>query len=127
MPEAITIVKSLVTFPVIPGAFMTLMALGVVPIDEGIASVAAPFIVPFGIPIKAFLMVLGPSKILGGLSLWGKGPMPNMFAKLGLVFASACAAYGHHVIGESVVPPIMYIGMMASLVALERSSKGKKE
>jgi hypothetical protein len=127
MPEAITVVKSLTTGVVLPGTFMTLMGLGVVPIDETMAMVATQFIGPLGIPLRTFLCVLGPCKILGGLSLWGIGPMPSAFGKIGLVIASACAAYGHHAIGDSPVPPLVYIGMMASLVALERSSKGKKE
>lgn len=106
---------------------MTLIGLGLVPVDENMLSVAAPFINPFGIPLRPFLLVLGPCKVLGVLSLWGIGPMPEWFARIGLAVASVCAAYGHSTIGESIVPPLIYFGFIGSLYALDNKEKGKKE
>lgn len=127
MPSATTIVKSLMTGIVLPGTFMTLMGLGVVPVDEKMSSMAAPFLDPFGIPVKQFFLLLGPCKILGGLSLWGIGPMPEWFARIGLIVSSVCGGYGHYFIGDSVVAPVVYLGMIGSLYFLDPNLKGKKE
>ena len=121
-----TAIKVLLTSAVIPGLFYTLMGLGIAPLDKT-AGIAAPFISPLGIPVKPFLCVLGPAKILGGLSLWGVGPMPEMIGRVGLVITALCGAYGHSVIGESPIPPMVYAGMIGGLFLLDKSvSKGKK-
>ena len=127
MPSTATIVKSLATGIVLPGTFMTLMGLGLVPIDEKMTNIAAPFLTPFGIPMKPFMCVLGPCKILGGLSLWGIGPMPAWFARIGLIISSVCGGYGHYTVGDAVVGPIVYIGMIGSLYFIDPLTKGKKE
>ena len=106
---------------------MTIMGLGLVPLDEAMIPVAAPFIDPFGIPMKGFLLVLGPCKILGVLALWGIGPMPEWIARLGLSLSATCAVYGHHSVGESVVPPLGYLALMGGLYALDSQGKGKSE
>lgn len=126
MPETTTVVKTFLTSAAIPGVFLTLMGLGVIPLDKT-EGIAAPFIEPLGIPIKPFLCVLGPAKVLGGLSLWGYGPLPEIVGRIGLMFAALCGSYGHAAIGESPVPAIVYTGLMGSLFILDKStSKGKK-
>ena len=127
MPSTATIVKSLATGIVLPGTFMTLMGLGLVPIDEKVSQMAAPFLTPFGIPFRPFMCLLGPCKILGGLSLWGIGPMPEWFARIGLLIASVCGGYGHYTIGDTLVGPIVYFGMIGSLYFIDPLTKGKKE
>mmetsp|Transcript_13311 Transcript_13311/g.27963 ORF Transcript_13311/g.27963 Transcript_13311/m.27963 type:complete len:130 (-) Transcript_13311:2727-3116(-) len=127
IPTPRTIVKALLSPSIVPGTFFTLIGLGLVPMDDGTLSVAAPFINPLGIPIRPFLLVLGPCKIMGALSLWGIGPMPEWFARGGLALSAACAAYGHSAIGESMVPGIMVIGLIGCLYALDNKEKGKKE
>eukprot|EP00531_Pseudo-nitzschia_arenysensis_P019858 CAMPEP_0116136482 /NCGR_PEP_ID=MMETSP0329-20121206/11746_1 /TAXON_ID=697910 /ORGANISM="Pseudo-nitzschia arenysensis, Strain B593" /LENGTH=128 /DNA_ID=CAMNT_0003631349 /DNA_START=87 /DNA_END=473 /DNA_ORIENTATION=+ len=127
MPDAKTTIKALATVTVFPGIYYVLMGLGIAPIEDKIEQMAAPFIEPLGIPTKPFFCFLGPCKILGGLSLWGIGPMPEIVGRLGLMLAASCGAYGHSVVGESPVPPIVYAGMIASLFLLDKStSKGKK-
>eukprot|EP00537_Pseudo-nitzschia_pungens_P016094 CAMPEP_0172402942 /NCGR_PEP_ID=MMETSP1061-20121228/56935_1 /TAXON_ID=37318 /ORGANISM="Pseudo-nitzschia pungens, Strain cf. pungens" /LENGTH=129 /DNA_ID=CAMNT_0013137127 /DNA_START=84 /DNA_END=473 /DNA_ORIENTATION=- len=126
MPTPQTIVKALMTPVGIAGSFMTLMGLGLVPVDQKVVGIAAPFLTAFGIPFRPFAVVLGSCKILGAMSLWGTGPMPEWFARIGLGFASVCAVYGHHSIGDSVVGPVVYLGLIGSLYALDSSEKGKK-
>ena len=127
MPDATTIAKTLATVPIIPGALMILMGLGLAPLDEGMAAAASPFLTPLGFPTKPFMLILGPCKILGGLSLWGIGPMPEMVGRIGLMFSAACGAYGHYKAGDPFIPPLMYIGVLGSLYYLDKSvSKGKK-
>lgn len=126
MPEATTVIKGFLSVSAIPGVFLTLMGLGVVPLDKT-QDIAAPFIGPLGIPVKPFLCVLGPAKILGVSSLWGYGPMPEIIGRLGLAFSAVCAAYGHASIDESSLPPIIYAGMVGGLFILEKSTtKAKK-
>mmetsp|Transcript_23008 Transcript_23008/g.48981 ORF Transcript_23008/g.48981 Transcript_23008/m.48981 type:complete len:128 (+) Transcript_23008:183-566(+) len=127
MPSATAIVKSLCTVSALPGLFMTLMGVGLAPVDEQIGKMAGPFIDPLGIPLRPFLCLLGPCKILGSFSLWGIGPMPEWFGRPGLMFSALCGAYGHSVVGESVIPPIAYVGMIFSLYFLDPLVKGKKE
>ncbi|KAL7541834.1 hypothetical protein ACHAXR_011245 [Thalassiosira sp. AJA248-18] len=124
-PTTKTIVKALMTPVVVPGLFLTLMGLGLVPVDEGVASVAAPFITPLNIPVRPFFCVLGPCKLLAGFALWKKGPMPEGVARVGLTIASACALYGHYAVGDNVVGPLVYLGFLASLYALDSAEKGK--
>merc|ERR1719162_2201244 len=110
-----TAIKSLASFTVIPGSFMTAMGLGLAPLDQNIMEIAAPFIAPLGIPFQPFILVLGSCKIMGALSLWGKGPMSKSVGMIGLAIASICAAYGHYTVGESFIPPIVYLGLLGSL------------
>eukprot|EP00536_Pseudo-nitzschia_multiseries_P016567 jgi/Psemu1/313326/fgenesh1_kg.1149_\ len=126
MPTPTTVVKSLMTLAAVPGSFVLSMGLGLVSVDETLVNMAAPFLTPFGIPFKPFAVVLGSSKILAALSLWDIGPMPEWFGRIGLGFASACAVYGHHSVGESAVPPMLYLGLIGSLYVLENNGKGKK-
>lgn len=127
MPDATTSIKALATVSVFPGIYYVLMGIGIAPIEEKIEQLAAPFIEPLGIPFKSFCCFLGPCKILGGLSLWGIGPMPEIVGRLGLMLAASCGAYGHSVVGESPVPALVYAVMIASLFVLDKSaSKGKK-
>ena len=127
MPDASTTIKVLATIVVLPGLFTALMGLGVAPVDEKMAAMAAPFIEPLEIPTKPFFCFLGTCKILGGLSLWGIGPMPEIVGRIGLIVAASCGAYGHMVVGDVPLPPIIYAGMVASLFVLDKStSKGKK-
>lgn len=126
MPELQTIVKSLCSFSVIPGIFMLAMGLGVAPVDEGLTNVAAPFLDPLGLPFRPFVLVLGGCKIVGVLSLWGRGPMPEAVGRVGLATSAMCAAYGHRSVGESVVAPVVYTAMIGALYALDGASgKGK--
>ena len=119
LANAKTIVKGLLSTAIVPGTFMTLMGLGLVPVDDKLASIAAPFIGPIGLPFRAFVCVLGPCKILGSLALWKIGPMPEWFARIGLMVSSSCAVYGHSSIGDPVAPPLGYIGLMFVLYALD--------
>ena len=41
--------------------------------------------------------------------------------------AVASGAYGHRVVGDSVVPPLGYLAIMGGLYALDARTKGKKE
>ena len=126
MPEAKTIVKSLATIIILPGLYMTAQGLGVAPVDASAEAVAAPFIDPIGLPTKPFFLVLGTSKILASLSFWGVGPMPELVGRIGLIVAAGCAAIGHHINNETVVPPLIFTGLVASLFVLDKSaSKGK--
>ena len=125
-PSSRTIVKGLLTTTIVPGTFMTLMGLGLVPVDDGVVAVAAPFIEPLGIPFRAFVRVLGPSKILAALSLWKVGPMPEWFARIGLMASSCCALYGHGVLGEPVVAPLAFIGLISSLYVMDHLDAGKE-
>jgi hypothetical protein len=127
MLEAITILKGFCTTPVLPGLFMLMMGLGVAPVDEGMAKAAAVFIDPVGIPQSPFFILLGTCKILGGLSLWGIGPMPEKVGKIGLAVAATCGAIGHFVAGDPWIPPLVYNVMLGSLVYMEKSAKGKEE
>jgi hypothetical protein len=100
-----------------------------VPVDESMGQIADIFIEPLNIPLKPFFCVLGPCKILGALSLWNIGPMPQWFGRIGLIIASLCGGYGHYTIGEPVFGPVAYIGLMGSLYYLDPITmmKGKKE
>ena len=124
-----TIVRGLLSMSIIPGIGMTCIGLGLLPIDDKFVIMSTPFIQPLGIPTKVFACILGPCKILGCLALWNIGPMPEWFARFGLMFAAACGSYGHTLVGESPAPPLGYIGLMLTLYALENvgSKKGKKE
>lgn len=126
MPEAKTIVKALASATILPGLFYTSMGLGILPVDESLKNVAAHFIDPIGLPTKPFFLILGPCKILAGLSFWGIGPMPELVARTGLLIASTCGAIGHKLNDETVLPPVIYAGLIASLFVLDKSaSKGK--
>eukprot|EP00531_Pseudo-nitzschia_arenysensis_P019834 CAMPEP_0116122834 /NCGR_PEP_ID=MMETSP0329-20121206/4424_1 /TAXON_ID=697910 /ORGANISM="Pseudo-nitzschia arenysensis, Strain B593" /LENGTH=128 /DNA_ID=CAMNT_0003616705 /DNA_START=311 /DNA_END=697 /DNA_ORIENTATION=+ len=126
MPEAKTIVKALASVTILPGLIYTAMGLGLLPVEESIEKVAAPFIDPIGLPTKPFFLILGPCKILAGLSFWGIGPMPELVARIGLLIASTCGAIGHKMNDETILPPVIYAGMVASLFVLDQSaSKGK--
>ena len=105
--------------------------MGVVPVDETMGQIANIFIEPFNIPLTTFLCVLGPCKILGALSLWNIGPMPQWFGRIGLLISSVCAGIGHSKIGDSVVGPVVYIGLISSLYYLDptmttKTTKGKE-
>ena len=125
LANAKTIVKGLLSTSIVPGTFMTLMGVGLIPVDDKLASIAAPFIGPIGLPFRAFVCVLGPCKILGALGLWEIGPLPEWFARIGLTVAASCAAYGHSSIGDPVIPPLGYIGLMFVLYALDYVETGK--
>jgi len=83
------------------------------------------------------MCILGPCKILGGLSLKGIGPMPEWFARIGLIIAAVCGGYGHYVVGDAIVGPFVYFGMICSLYFIDPltttkttttdKSKSKKE
>ena len=106
---------------------MILTSTGVVPLDEKMVSVAMPFIGPLGIPTRSFFLVLGSCKILGSLSLWKKGPMPEWFARLGLILSASCAAYGHYTVGDSILPPLIYAGVCSSLYFLDPLSQNREK
>lgn len=127
MPEAKTIVKALATIgAILPGLYYAAQGLGVAPVDASLEPVAAPFIDPIGLPTKPFFLILGTSKILAGLSFWGVGPMPELVGRIGLIVAAGFGAIGHHINNETVVPPLIYSGLVASLFVLDKSgSKGK--
>ena len=127
MPKAATIAKVLATLTIIPSVPMVLMGLGLVPVDEKLVGIASPFLEPFGIPFRPFMCVLGPAKILGALSLWGIGPMPEFFGRIGLATAALCGAYGLNFVGDSTAPALVYSGIIASLYVLDPMKKGKKE
>ncbi len=127
MPDTKTTIKALLTATILPGAAMLLMGLGIAPLDENMGKMAAPFIEPFGIQTKHFFCFLGPCKILGGLSLWGIGPMPEIVGRLGLILAATCGAYGHTVVGESFVPAVVYAILTAYLFVLDKSAIKENE
>lgn len=127
MPSLVQIVKGLCSGVAIPGTFLLFMGLGIAPLDEGLVAIANPFIGPLAIPAKPFFLTLGSCKILGVLSLWKIGPMPEWFARAGLTFAACCAAYGHHSVGEPLVPPLVYSVLISSLWVLDPlNGKAKK-
>ena len=128
--SATTIIRGLLSTAIFPGIGMTCTGLGLLPIDDNFVAMTAPFIQPLNIPVKVFACILGPCKILGCLALWNIGPMPEWVARLGLMFAAGCGAYGHTLIGESPIPPIGCIGLMLTLYVLEYADakkEGKKE
>eukprot|EP00593_Proboscia_inermis_P004630 CAMPEP_0171318478 /NCGR_PEP_ID=MMETSP0816-20121228/88952_1 /TAXON_ID=420281 /ORGANISM="Proboscia inermis, Strain CCAP1064/1" /LENGTH=129 /DNA_ID=CAMNT_0011813039 /DNA_START=24 /DNA_END=413 /DNA_ORIENTATION=- len=128
MPEAVPIIKKTLSVIAIPGTFMVMMGLGFLPVDEKMTKIAAPFIAPLGIPFQPFVACLGTCKVLAGLSMWGIGPMSDIVARIGLMLCTSCAAYGHHVVGDNVIPPIVYFGLVSSLFVLDKykSTKEKK-
>ena len=125
--DRFTILNSIATLPGVPGVFMIFMGLGVAPMDEKMAMVASPFIDPFGIPVASFLLFLGSCKILGALSLWDIGPMPKSIGRIGLMTSAAAACFGHYTIGDSIVPPAVFVGIYTVLILFDKSNKGKKE
>jgi len=89
------------------------------------------FIEPLGIPLKVFLLVLGPCKILGVLSLLGIGrgvwnPMPKWFAQIGLSLSATCAGIGHYKCGDSYTAAVVIQLAMMALFYSEYSEAKEK-
>jgi len=105
---------------------MSLMGLGVVPVDPKLEEVSNVFISAFNIPSKPFLLTLGVCKILGCASLWNIGPMPEGFARRGLITSTVCAAIGHYIVGDSILPPLAFLGMWAFYYNLDGADKNDK-
>ena len=124
-----TIIKALVSTAIAPGLGMLGMSTGMLLLDDKLADIAAPFINPINVPIKPFLLVLGSCKVLAGLALWKIGPMSEKFARVGLMITSACGAYGHYGVEDSVVSPLVFfwIGRMSSRhgIVVGRGRKGR--
>ncbi|OEU08498.1 hypothetical protein FRACYDRAFT_249943 [Fragilariopsis cylindrus CCMP1102] len=91
----------------------------VAPIQEKTAKIASPFIDPFGSSLRTFFLILGPCKALGVFSLWNMGPMPQWFGRIGLTFSAGCATYGHYKVGDSIIVPVGYIGLISCLSFVE--------
>lgn len=105
------------------GTGITLMGLGVIPIDNDMAAVANVFIGPLGIPLNVFLSILGPCQMLGVLSLWGYGPMPKSIAIPGLGLSALCGAIGHYVHGDipHAIAATGYVVIAGTLAVLEQA------
>ena len=127
MPEAAPIIKKLLSPVALPGIFMAAMGLGLVPVDDNVQQLAAPFIDPLGIPFRPFSLFLGSCNFMAGLSMWGLGPMPETVARVGLMMCSGCGAYAHYNLGETFIHSLVYFSLASSLWFLDPISKGKKD
>lgn len=95
------------------------MGLGIIPPDEGVTAVANVFVEPLGLALRPFFVFLGVSKILGVLSIWGKGPLNKKFGIAGLMCSASCAAYGHFRVGDSILPPLFMLVLLSALAVLD--------
>jgi len=113
-------VKTCITGLGIAGVGCLIMGLGFIPIDPEFAAVAKPNIDPFGIPLRPFMLFLGPMKVLGAASQWGYGPLHKGFGRLGLQFCCICGFYGHYNIDpKSVSASIIMFSLLTSLYWLD--------
>mmetsp|Transcript_18999 Transcript_18999/g.28676 ORF Transcript_18999/g.28676 Transcript_18999/m.28676 type:complete len:130 (+) Transcript_18999:126-515(+) len=129
MVQARTVVDFLLGGMGVAGSAYVAMGLGLIDMPEDVIAVASPFLDPLQIPPQPFFLVLGTGKILGVLKLClGMGPLPEWFAKAGLLTAAACGAYGHVVNGETPIPAIVMMGLLVLRDFLPDTTKdGKKE
>ena len=107
--------------PALAGAGMVAMSLGVVPVDETMASIAHVWIGSV-VPLKPFLFFVGTTKLLSVAKLWGYGPMPSkMLAFIGLGTPAFCAFVGHYKVEgpAASIPPVVYLGLLGALYHLE--------
>lgn len=123
MPKVATIIKGLLSLEVLPAFWMIALGTGILPMDDGVAAIAAPFIGPLNIPVAPFLGFLGTCKMFAVASWWGVGPMSEWFGRVGMMTAAGCGAYGHSVVGESAVPPIIFLLMTGGLFLLDDGKK----
>ena len=127
MPDTATSIKYFASVVAIPGIFLCLMGLGIVPLDEKMGLMSAPFIDPIGVPLQPFSLFLGSSNIMGVLSLWGKGPMPKTLGRIELMIASACGAYAHTAVEESPAFALLFFCLIAYLFVLDNQKPIEEE
>uniref|UniRef100_A0A7S3DRH0 Uncharacterized protein n=1 Tax=Entomoneis paludosa TaxID=265537 RepID=A0A7S3DRH0_9STRA len=97
----LTGLRCLVSLPFLPGAAMVGMGLTVLPVDPELWAVAN-VILQGSVPQPPALLVLGLTKCLAVLGLWGFGPLaPSRPAQMvGLGLPPLLAVYGHSVVGD---------------------------
>merc|ERR1719491_1012367 len=122
--DATTFIKALLAPSALAGVALVAMAMGVIPVDPGMECAAKIFIHPLGIPIRPFLLTLGPCQILGVLSLFrvGRGswnPMPEWFGRIGLILSVTCGTIGHHQCGDSIIPGLVVLWAWGMLYYVE--------
>lgn len=129
MPELVTILKIFSSSSALAGLGMTCMSLGVIPVDEGLEGVAKVFIGDM-IPTRLFFGILGPAKLLGVASLWGRGPVPKTVGLVGLAMSAFCGAIGHGVRNETAQALIAgaSVAVLGAVHVLEqKKAEGKKD
>mmetsp|Transcript_41570 Transcript_41570/g.68169 ORF Transcript_41570/g.68169 Transcript_41570/m.68169 type:complete len:133 (-) Transcript_41570:424-822(-) len=124
-----TAVKAICSMPMLAGVGAVAISLGVIPVDEVMASIARVWIGD-AIPLKPFLFFLGTSKILSVAKLWGYGPMPSrMLAYVGLGTPAFCAFVGHYKVEGPVesIPPVLYLGLLGAFYHLESKDANEEK
>ena len=107
------------SLPVLSGAGILSMGLGVVPMDGDLEAVAAAVL--GSAPPSAFYVFLGTSKILGALGLWGKGIFPRPLSFVALGTPAACAFYGHSQLGDGkAIGAAIYLLVLAACAFLDK-------
>jgi hypothetical protein len=118
------VVRSFVSMSILPGMGFLAMGLGAIPVPAELAPIAGYWVDPTGLPLKPVLVLLGLTKILSVLKLWGYGPMPKTLAYVGLGAAATCAAIAHAAVEgpAAAAPPVIYLALMAIHYHLESRS-----
>ena len=120
--SGLTILRGLVSMPILAGTGFVAMSLGLLPLDPQLEAIAKLFIGD-SFPLMSFLGILGAAKIAAALSFWGYGPLPHDVAVLGMSLPAFCAIYGHYVVDGPLqtLPPIIYLGLLVTYYFLSPS------
>jgi hypothetical protein len=125
------VLRSLSSMVALSGVAVIAMGLGVIDVDEGMWQCATAVIGPDLVPAKPFLLVLGSSKVLGALGLWGYGLFGKQLGYAACAIPPMCAVYGHSQLGEmnEAGAAGLYLIFVSSLYFVEKSKKssGKKD
>jgi hypothetical protein len=116
------VVRSFLSMSVLTGLGFLAMGAGMIEIPAELAPVAKFWV--GGLPLQPVLVVLGLTKILSVLKLWGFGPFSTWLAYFGLGAAAACAAVAHAAVEgpAAAAPPVIYLALMAIHYHLESST-----
>jgi hypothetical protein len=122
MPSAITLLRGVVSLPIMAGAGMLAMGMKLVPVDPNLAAIAKVFIGD-AIPLLTFLRILGAAKVAAAVSFWGRGPLPHDGAVLGMSISALCGAYGHYVVEGTLqaLVPVIYMMLLATYFVWNRA------
>jgi hypothetical protein len=134
MPTLKQVLKVIVSAPIMAGAGMLAMATGIVDVDPTLGAIASVYSEPLNLPLKPLLALVGATKLLSILKLWGYGPVPSLkLAVLGLACPASAAVYGHYKVEgpAGAVAPTIYLGILGFWYHLEatvnRNEDSKKK
>jgi hypothetical protein len=121
------VIRSVSSLVSLPGLGMIAMGLGVVDVDPEMWAVATAVLGPALVPAKPFLLVLGSSKVMGVLGLWGLGFFSKMLSYAACAIPALCAVYGHAQLGEmdKAGAAGFYIAILSTLYYLESAATTK--